>query len=154
MSNPYIETMKPTNSPDRTFTILGATGSIGTQLLEILEQTPSLGKVRVLTANRRAQCLAELANTHRPEIVVLCEPAQRAELEAALTYKPTVLVGEEALEDASLYDSDLVINALVGFSGFMPTVRAIRAGKTVVLSCRGGMAFTRAPRRFFTHSSC
>lgn len=134
MLNPYIKDMKSSNSPGRTFTIFGATGSIGTQLLEILEQTPSLGRVRVLTANRRAQCLAELANAHRPDIVVLCDPSQRAELEEVLTYKPTVLVGEEALEEASLYDSDLVINALVGFSGFMPTVRAIRAGKTVALA--------------------
>lgn len=104
------------------------------QVLEILEHSPSLGRVRALSANQRGEALAHAANTHRPEILVLCDPAQRSELEQALTYQPTILVGEEALEDASLYDSDLIINALVGFSGFMPTVRAVRAGKTVALA--------------------
>ena len=124
----------PNSQPERTFTVLGATGSIGTQLLEILEQSPSLGRVRVLSANRRAECLAELANTHKPEILVLSDPSQKASLEQGLTYQPTILYGEEALEESSIYESDLVINALVGFSGFMPTVRAIRAGKTVALA--------------------
>ena len=116
--------------------ILGSTGSIGTQSLEVISQLPESFSVTILTAGRNAELLIQQARQFNPKIVVLSDPqAYQVATEALKNTDIEVLFGEDALERVMKVDCfDLVITALVGSVGLRPTVAAIQAGKDVALA--------------------
>jgi 1-deoxy-D-xylulose-5-phosphate reductoisomerase len=116
--------------------ILGSTGSIGTQALDVIEQHPSYFQVEVLTAQNNADLLIEQAIKFSPNAVVIVNEAYYTKVKEALVpLDIKVFAGENALGSVVEMDSiDLVLTALVGYSGLMPTIRAIQAGKTIALA--------------------
>lgn len=116
--------------------ILGSTGSIGTQALEIIDAKPELFSVNTLTGNRNYKLLAKQVNHFKPDSVVLCDSTKRKEFEALLEHKPrNILFGNNALEDVTRdSEYDLLLNSLVGFSGFMSTYNALKLGRKVALA--------------------
>ena len=116
--------------------ILGSTGSIGTQTLEVLEKHPDRFTVEVLTAGRNAKLLKEQALKFKPNAVVIDDEAQYEELKDALwDLGVKVYLGEEALcQVVEMDEVAIVLTALVGFSGLKPTIAAINAGKHIALA--------------------
>jgi 1-deoxy-D-xylulose-5-phosphate reductoisomerase len=116
--------------------ILGSTGSIGTQALEVIRSHRDLFGVEVLTANRNAELLVEQAMQFVPSCVVIADESQYAFVREALARLPiTVMAGVKALaEAATLPQVDMVLTAMVGFAGLQPTVAALRAGKPLALA--------------------
>lgn len=116
--------------------VLGSTGSIGTQTLEIVRLFPDRFQIRALTARRNASLLAEQAREFRPECVVICDEDGRRLLEEDLAGEDIrILYGDEGLcEAAALTDVDTVVAALVGFAGLQSVVHALRAAKKVALA--------------------
>lgn len=116
--------------------ILGSTGSIGTQTLDILLQHPDHFVVSVLTANNNADLLIEQARRFRPERVVITNTSLYSKVYDELDMLGIkVAAGAEALEEVvTLPDIDIVLTALVGFAGLKPTISAIRAGKDIALA--------------------
>ena len=120
----------------KSISILGSTGSIGTQTLDIIEAHPELFKVDVLTANNNKDLLASQALKFRPRKVVIANESHYMALKEDL--KGTgieVEGGKEALAEAATEDkTDMVVAALVGYSGLIPTINAIKKGKTIALA--------------------
>jgi 1-deoxy-D-xylulose-5-phosphate reductoisomerase len=120
----------------KNISILGSTGSIGTQTLEVIEANPSLYKVVALTAQKNAGLLISQALKYQPEVVVICDETKYQQVRTALdgtTIK--VLAGEAALEEAaSLDNADFVITAIMGAVGLKPTIAAIKAKKDIGLA--------------------
>lgn len=116
--------------------ILGSTGSIGTQVLEVVAEHPSLFDIEVLTANENDSLLLEQAIIFRPNVVVIKNKEKYEKLNDALyVLGIKVFCGADSLEDVVEMESiDLVLNALVGYSGLKPTIRAIKSKKTVALA--------------------
>lgn len=116
--------------------ILGSTGSIGTQTLDIVRENPGRFEVRVLTAHRNWQQLAAQAREFDADMAVIADENLYAPLCAALEGTDTkVFAGEEAVAQvAGAGSTDVVVNALVGYAGLMPTVAALRAGKKLALA--------------------
>lgn len=116
--------------------ILGSTGSIGTQALDIIDRHPDKFEANVLTANNNVKGLIEQARKYKPQHVVIANESHYKQLSEALAdLDITVHAGKEALEEATSHPSvDMVLTALVGFSGLKPTVAAIRAGKEIALA--------------------
>lgn len=116
--------------------ILGSTGSIGTQTLDIVEEYPHLFRVVVLTAGHRWQLLAEQARKFLPEVVVTGYEEHLPLLREALSDLPIrVEAGQQAISEAAALPSvDMVVTAMVGYSGLLPTISAIEAGKTIALA--------------------
>ncbi|MGY6560465.1 MAG: 1-deoxy-D-xylulose-5-phosphate reductoisomerase [Nitritalea sp.] len=116
--------------------LLGATGSIGTQTLEVIAAHPELFKAEVLTAHRNAELLIQQARTFLPNVVVIGEEALYAQVQEALADLPIkVYTGEKALcEVVQMEQIDVVLTALVGYAGLQPTLHAIRAGKPIALA--------------------
>ena len=116
--------------------ILGSTGSIGTQALEVLESHPDKFEVTVLTANNNAELLMEQAMKFKPDTVVIGNKAHYHTLNDVLFDKGIkVFAGEEALTEVMAHgDVDMVLTATVGFSGLKPTLAAIEAGKQIALA--------------------
>lgn len=116
--------------------ILGSTGSIGTQALELAENKPSLFNISALTANKNYKLLAKQANQFKPDQIVLCDSTKKTEFERLLTYKPSsILYGNKALEEVTTENNyDLLLNSLVGFAGFMSTYTALKLNKRVALA--------------------
>lgn len=116
--------------------ILGSTGSIGTQALEVIRQNPERFKVFVLTANNNAELLIKQALEFNPAYVVLTSEAKIAEVRNALSSRGTkVLFGlDELCEVLSRPEISLVLTAMVGFAGLIPTLAAIKAGKDIALA--------------------
>lgn len=116
--------------------VLGSTGSIGTQTLDIIEEYPEHFKAGVLTARRNWRLLAEQALRHKPRLVVIAEEEGFLPLKEAL--KDTdieVACGDSAIADAAALEGiDTVVTAMVGYSGLIPTVSAIKAGKRIALA--------------------
>ena len=116
--------------------VIGATGSIGTQTLDIIATHPERYRATVLAAGSRVAELIELARRHRPALAVIADESRHAELRAAL--EPlgiATAAGPEALCDAVCRDDvDMVVTATVGYSGLEPTVAAIKAGKDIALA--------------------
>ena len=116
--------------------VLGATGSIGTQTLDIIASHPERYRAVVLTAGSRVERLIEAAARFRPRLAVIGRPELLPRLEAALA--PLGIecrAGDEALADCVVAeDIDIVVTATVGYSGLLPTVRAIEAGKDIALA--------------------
>jgi len=116
--------------------ILGSTGSIGKQSLEVIERNPELFKVEVLTANNNIELLASQARKLKPKVVVIANEQKYKALKEILKDQPVqVLAGKEALEHVTVSgDVDMVLAAMVGFAGLVPTLNAIRAGKQIALA--------------------
>ncbi|MGE6219948.1 1-deoxy-D-xylulose-5-phosphate reductoisomerase [Nubsella zeaxanthinifaciens] len=114
--------------------ILGSTGSIGTQALEVVRANPNLYKVDALTAQRNADLLIQQALEFDPELVVICDETQYQKVKSALP-KVKVLAGEAALIDAvQLPQTQIVLTAVVGSVGLKPTIAAIQAKKDIGLA--------------------
>ncbi|MCD8080801.1 MAG: 1-deoxy-D-xylulose-5-phosphate reductoisomerase [Bacteroides sp.] len=116
--------------------ILGSTGSIGTQALEVIGRNPDLYEVYLLTACNRVEALIAQARRFQPEAVVIANEAHYPRLRDALEDLPVkVYAGEEALcQVVESQPIDLVLTAMVGYSGLKPTIHAIRAGKPIALA--------------------
>lgn len=116
--------------------ILGSTGSIGTQALEVIAAHPEAFEVEVLTAQNNATLLIEQAIKFKPNAVVIVNEDHYAFVKDALAKEHVkVYAGEKALADIVEMDTiDLVLTALVGYSGLRPTIKAIEAGKTIALA--------------------
>lgn len=118
-------------------TLLGSTGSIGTQALDVIRSQPGKFTVTALSAHSNAELLIQQAQEFRPAAVVIGDEAKYQAVKAALASQPAteVLAGTAALADvAGRDDVDVVLTAMVGYAGLLPTVRAIRAGKTIALA--------------------
>lgn len=123
------------NTPRR-IAVLGATGSIGRQALDIIYRHPELYKATVLSAGRRVDDLIELAVIHRPRLAVIADESLLPRLREALEpYGIATAAGPDALaECVEADDIDTVLTATVGYSGLAPTVHAIKAGKDIALA--------------------
>ena len=117
--------------------ILGSTGSIGTQALQVIEAHADLYEVYALTANNRVELLAEQAHRFHPAAIVIANEARYDELKRLMTDLPDVKVyaGAQAIDDiVEATPIDIVLTAMVGFAGLSPTIHAIRARKTIALA--------------------
>lgn len=116
--------------------ILGSTGSIGRQTLEVVDEYPQQFEVYLITANNSIELLIEQARKYLPEIVIIANKAHYATLRDALADLPIkTYAGAEAIADAmSLPDIDIVVAAMVGYAGLRPTIKAIEAHKTIALA--------------------
>ena len=120
----------------KNITILGSTGSIGTQALEVIRVNPELYRIVALTAHFNAALLIQQALEFKPQLVVIGDEQQYAAVKSALAGQSIrVLTGETALcEAAALPDADLVLTAIMGSVGLQPTIAAIEAKKTIALA--------------------
>ncbi len=120
----------------RHLAILGSTGSIGTQALEVVEANPDIFEVEVLTAQNNADLLIEQAAKFRPNVVVISNEDLYDKVFAALDpLDIKVYTGEKSLASVVTMDSvNMVLTALVGYAGLIPTVAAIKAGKHIALA--------------------
>lgn len=117
--------------------ILGSTGSIGTQALEVIEEHSDLYEVYCLTANSRVRELAEQARRFNPAAVVIANEAHYEELKSLLADCPDINVyaGRQAIDDiVTAGPIDMVLTAMVGFAGLSPTISAIKAHKKICLA--------------------
>lgn len=116
--------------------ILGSTGSIGTQALEVIEEHADKFQVEVLTANGNADLLIEQAIKFKPNVVVIADEAKYKKVEEALwEHDIKTYAGNDALAQVvEMDDIDVVLTALVGYAGLLPTINAIKAKKTIALA--------------------
>ena len=117
--------------------ILGSTGSIGTQALDVISQHPDRYEVYALTANNRVKLLAEQARCFKPAAVVIANEERYDELKQLLADEPDIKVyaGSKALDEiVEAGPIDMVLTAMVGFAGLSPTVHAIKAKKKICLA--------------------
>lgn len=117
--------------------ILGSTGSIGTQALDVISQHSDLYEAYCLTANNRVQELAAQARKYHPAAVVIANEERYDELKDMLADQPDIKVyaGKDALDQIVESDSiDMVLTAMVGFAGLSPTIHAIKAHKKICLA--------------------
>ena len=120
----------------RSIAILGSTGSIGTQALDVIEANPDLFVAEVLTANYNADLLIEQAIKFQPNTVVIAEESLYSKVQTALEdHDIKVYAGVDALASVvSMEQIDVVLTALVGYVGLKPTIEAIKAKKTIALA--------------------
>ncbi|HIK25702.1 MAG: 1-deoxy-D-xylulose-5-phosphate reductoisomerase [Thermosynechococcus sp. Uc] len=118
--------------------LLGSTGSIGTQTLDIVAQYPDRFRIVGLAAGRNLERLIPQIRQFQPEIVSIADPNQLPELEAALAdlpQKPQLVAGEAGIAAVAAYgDADVVVTGIVGCAGLVPTIAAIKAGKDIALA--------------------
>ncbi len=116
--------------------ILGSTGSIGTQALEIIRNYPDKFQVEVLVANTNIDLLAQQSIEFEPNFVVIGDKSKYSELKEKLEKYPIkVYAGQESVEQIAGLDCvDIVLSAMVGFAGFIPTIRAAQSGKIIALA--------------------
>ena len=116
--------------------ILGSTGSIGTQTLDVVRQHPDAFTVYALTAHRSVDMLIEQALEFNPAVVCIADESFYPRLRDALSDLPIkVMAGEKAIAEIVTHaDIDVVVAAMVGYAGLRPTMEAIRAGKTIALA--------------------
>jgi len=137
----------------RHISILGSTGSIGTQALEVIRDQSQHFAVSVLTAGKNADLLIQQAREFLPDTVVISEESLYPQLKDALSDLPIkVFAGQEALTQvARMEEADVVLTALVGYAGLEPTLAAIAAGKPIALANKetlvvGGQLVTSAAK--------
>ena len=119
----------------RTLTILGSTGSIGTQTLDIVRQFKDDFSINVLTANTRIKELEDQIREFNPKAVAISNEDAWKEFKNTTSFKGEILCGEEGVIAAASHpDNDIVMQALVGFSGVAPTLAAIEQGATIALA--------------------
>ncbi len=115
--------------------ILGSTGSIGTQTLEIIRQHPDKFDVILLSANSNVETLASQVREFNPVHAVICNDEKFDELKSASRSSTSIHSGTSILNELVMIDEiDIVLNSLVGFAGFQPTYCALKAGKKVALA--------------------
>ena len=131
---PYSETFDP--GEGRGLAILGSTGSIGTQALDVVRAQPGRFRVEVLTAGRNADLLIEQALEFKPNAVAIADEAQGQKVRDALwDHDIKAYAGQDAIAQLVEMDGiDIVLTALVGFAGLRPTMNAIAAGKHIALA--------------------
>ncbi len=122
----------------KAITILGSTGSIGTQTLDIVTHNPDKFRVVGLAAGSNVTLLAEQIRTFKPEIVALGNEAKLTELKEAIAdcpNQPQILVGQAGICEVARYgDAESVVTGIVGCAGLLPTISAIEAGKDIALA--------------------
>ena len=128
----------------KAISVLGSTGSIGTQTLAIVEDFPDQFRVVALSAGRNLSLLVTQIQRHRPDVVALADPALLAELKDRLMALPAdsrpeplphLVAGPEGLDVVASWDAaDLVVTGIVGCAGLLPTLAAIRAGKDLAVA--------------------
>ncbi|MEG4054150.1 MULTISPECIES: 1-deoxy-D-xylulose-5-phosphate reductoisomerase [unclassified Microcoleus] len=122
----------------KAITLLGSTGSIGTQTLDIVAQYPDQFRIVGLTAGRNVTLLAQQIREFRPEIVAICDEDKLLELKEAiadLDPQPILLAGESGVVEVAQYgDAQAVVTGIVGCAGLLPTIAAIKAGKDIALA--------------------
>lgn len=120
----------------RQIAILGSTGSIGTQALEVIDQNPELLEVSVLTANNNCDLLIEQARKYQPNAVVICNEEKYQYVKDSLQNELIkVYAGHDAVEQIVQTDEvDVVLTAMVGFAGLRSTIKAIEAKKVIALA--------------------
>ena len=122
----------------KSISILGSTGSIGTQTLDIVTDHPDQFRVVGLAAGSNIELLAKQIQKFKPEIVALGNEAKLAEFKnaiASLPNQPNILVGEEGICEVARYgDAESVVTGIVGCAGLLPTIAAIKAGKDIALA--------------------
>jgi 1-deoxy-D-xylulose-5-phosphate reductoisomerase len=123
-------------STKKRIAILGSTGSIGTQALDVIAAYPEAFEVEVLTAQNNIDLLIAQAKKFKPNAVVIGNEKYYEQLKQALQHEPVkVYAGENALSAVVQMDTiDLVLTALVGYAGLKPTLKAIESGKTIALA--------------------
>jgi 1-deoxy-D-xylulose-5-phosphate reductoisomerase len=123
-------------SPKKRIAIFGSTGSIGTQALEVISSHPDKFEVEVLTAQNNAELLIQQAKKFEPNAVVINNEEYYPIVKEALKDQPIkVYAGENALASVAQMETiDMVLTALVGYSGLKPTIKAIEAGKQIALA--------------------
>ena len=116
--------------------ILGSTGSIGTQSLEVVRENPDRFEVEVLTANNNVDLLSKQAKEFTPNTVVIGNESKYDELCESLSDLPIkIYAGKDAISQVVEMDTiDIVLTAMVGYSGLLPTINAIKSGKTIALA--------------------
>ncbi|MDR0939035.1 MAG: 1-deoxy-D-xylulose-5-phosphate reductoisomerase [Mediterranea sp.] len=152
-----ISVVNDTIKKKKRIAILGSTGSIGTQALEVIDAQPDLYEVYALTANNQAELLASQARHFLPEVVAIANEEKYAYLKEALSDLPVkVYAGNDAI--AQLVEAepiDMVLTAMVGYAGLRPTISAIRAGKAIALANKetlvvAGELIDRLARQYHT----
>lgn len=130
--------MKSTNMSDKkkNIAILGSTGSIGRQALEVIRANPDKFEVFALTANNNLDLLIEQACEFQPDVVAIANEKLYLQLKQALADQPIkVFAGMDAIAQlVEMEPIDLVLTAMVGYAGLKPTIQAIRANKTIALA--------------------
>ena len=123
-------------SHKQTVAILGSTGSIGTQTLDVIDRHSELFEVYALTAHSNIDLLVEQARIYRPEVVAIADERHYKTLREALDGLPVkVFAGADSIcQIAAMSPIDTVVTAMVGYSGLLPTVKAIEAGKKIALA--------------------
>ncbi len=135
LSNAAFKNAELSEPQLKNIAILGSTGSIGTQALEVISLHPDRFKVSLLTAQTNVELLISQAKIFKPECVVIADESKYQELKNALAGEPIkISAGKEALCESVINDCDMVLTALVGFAGLAPTIAAIKAGKTIALA--------------------
>jgi len=122
----------------KAISLLGSTGSIGTQTLDIVASHPDQFRVVALAAGSNVELLAQQVRQFRPERVAICDVSKLPDLREAIadiTPQPTLLAGEEGIvEIARTPEADVVVTGIVGCAGLLPTIAAIKAGKDIALA--------------------
>ncbi len=116
--------------------VLGSTGSIGTQTLQVIDAQKEFFEVEVLTANNNADLLIEQAIKYKPNSVVIANKEKYDYVSKALNNYPVkIYAGEESIAQIVQFDNiDIVLTAIVGIAGLLPTIKAIEAGKNIALA--------------------
>ncbi len=122
----------------KAITLLGSTGSIGTQTLDIVAQYPEQFRIVGLAAGRNVEMLAAQIRSFRPKIAAICEEDKLPQLQEAiahLDYKPILLAGVAGIIEVARYgEAETVVTGIVGCAGLLPTIAAIEAGKDIALA--------------------
>ena len=124
------------NIQKKQIAILGSTGSIGTQALEVISENSSIFEVYALTANNQVDLLIAQARKFLPEVVVIANDIHYHQLKESLQDLPIkVFAGHESIAQvAQMEPIDIVLTAMVGYAGLKPTIDAIKAGKKIALA--------------------
>jgi len=124
------------SDPKKQIAILGSTGSIGTQALEVIADNSELFEVFALTANNQVDLLIEQARKFRPEMVAIANENHYQKLKESLSDLPVkVFAGDDSIAQiAEIQPVDIVLTAMVGYSGLKPTIQAVKAGKIIALA--------------------
>ncbi|HEY9694498.1 MAG TPA: 1-deoxy-D-xylulose-5-phosphate reductoisomerase [Oculatellaceae cyanobacterium] len=122
----------------KAITLLGSTGSIGTQTLDIVSQNPDQFRIVGLAAGSNVTMLAQQIRQFQPEIVAICDEEKLPELKEAiadLNPQPIIVAGEAGVIEVARYgDAQTVVTGIVGCAGLLPTIAAIKAGKDIALA--------------------
>ncbi len=122
----------------KAITLLGSTGSIGTQTLDIVASHPDEFRLVGIAARRNVDLLAQQIEQFRPEIAAICDTSRLEDLKGAIAHldnPPQLLAGEAGVAEVAAYgDAESVVTGIVGCAGLLPTIAAIRAGKDIALA--------------------